>query len=222
MRKIYKEKTRGIIGILLIVVAIGGIVLWEYGGRAEFTYKDVLVLNKDVPVGTTINMNQLGTMRIDQSALLPGRVENPNDIVGKQTVTFIPKGLQLSPKFFADKDLVLQDGYYVFSIPEDWIYSCPQTLRRGDDIYFYPYLPISGQEKTSELRGESIAPETALLKEKVIYVKDNANREVIDVTPERMDGSAVLAKVEILIDDKGYQALKTYADQGYKFILMYQ
>lgn len=222
MRKIYKEKTRGIIGILLIVVAIGGIILWEYGGREEFTYKDVLVLNKDVPAGTTISMDQLGTMRVDQSALLPGRVTNPQDIVGKQTITFIPKGLQLSSKFFADQNLVIQDGYYVFSLPEDWIYSCPQTLRRGDTVYFYPYFPVSSQGESPQRLEAQTTPDTALLQEKVIYVKDNANREVVDVTPDRMDGSAVLAKVEILIDDKGYQTLKTYADQGYKFILMYE
>ena len=57
----------------------------------------------------------------------------------------------------------------------------------------------------------------------VAYVKDNANREVVNVgSEERYDASAQIASVEIIISLKELRAMQLSLDKGNRFILLSQ
>lgn len=228
MRKIQKERLRGFVGILLILLTIVGFVGWENYGREALTYQPVIVLQEEVQKGTIIEKNMLGLMMVEKETLIRRPVINPDQIIGQRSNTYIPGHLQLCSEFFSDPELVTGDGNYVFSVPMDWVYAYPQTLRRGDLVCFYGIDKELAQE-SEDIEGtegmEGIAPkhkENQLITAKIAYVKDSGNREVIDVTPDRIDGSAAVSQIELVISEEKYQKLKTAAENNQVFVLMYE
>jgi hypothetical protein len=160
--------------------------------------------------------------------LISGVILNPEEIMGKETTCYLPRGLQLSGKFFQDEEMTTGNGRYVFAIPTEWLYFYPQTLRRGDRVFFYAVPASDGKYIGSAnltVAAVSVLPDdysTAILKTRVAYVKDSTNREVIDVTPDRLDGSAAISKIEVYINDEQYQLLKSNYEAGYQFIILYE
>lgn len=236
MKSIYKSRggrvrLKGVMGIILIILAIAGIFLWENYGREQLMYTDVIVFKEEVPANKIVKESMLGRMKVDSAALISDVVRSPEDIVGLQTLTTIPSGLQLTPKFFEREDLATGAGKYILPVPEEWIYTLPQTIRRGDTLYFHPMISkeserkgtyneegvyIEGPKATGSIGNEAILSAT------VAYVKDNTNREIIDVTPVRVDGSATVAEIEIVVSKEGYQKLRNAYEAGNQFIVMYE
>lgn len=57
----------------------------------------------------------------------------------------------------------------------------------------------------------------------VIYVKDNANREVVTVgDKDRYDGSSQVSDIEIVVTSQQVELLKESVKNGNKFLIMYQ
>lgn len=226
IKKSMKERTKGIIGILLVMLALAGIFFWESYGREAFTYTQVLVMQGNVERGTVITLDMLGTIKTDRGSLIDeeDRVIKPKEIIGKQASTYIPKGMQLSKRFFMKQGVVAKKGEYVMAIPKEWIFTFPQSIRRGDTMYFYPVKNIEDyavDENGVVLPNAPPAGRPAL-KAKIAYVKDSGNREVIDVTPDRIDASAVIATIEIIVDDKRCLEIRSLAEDGNKFIMSYE
>ena len=242
-----QHKLKNITGILLILLSVCGILYWENYGRERFNYVDAIVLNRDVSAGQRIESDMLGTIKMNREAAISNAVMSESELNGKSAVCYIPAGIQLPQKFFENKELTPGNGKYVLQLPQDWIYAFPQTLRRGDRVYFHAVkdmaddgvnayqstlygqeyqddreLPEGKEEQVIKEDRENIAEGLQpVYNTLVAYVKDSGNREVIDTVPERMDGSAVISRVEIITDDAGYQKLKSLFDKGYRFILMY-
>lgn len=219
MRKIHKERLKGAIGILCILFAIVLFIGWETYGREAFTYKTVLVMNQDVKKGTIIDKSMLGLMKEDSTRVIPNGVTDPNKIIGKKTTAYIPRGLQLCGKWFSDPGLATGNGSYIFNLPMDWTFSYPQTIRRGDTLYFYA---IDKSLVKDGIQLSELDLGTPILSAKAAYVKDSANREVVDVKSERIDGSAAISEIELVITDKKYEILKQNVEAGKVFILMYE
>ncbi|MDD4566037.1 MAG: SAF domain-containing protein [Eubacteriales bacterium] len=221
-----RAKRKGLIGILLIILTIAGIYTWENYGRQELTYTDVIVFKEDIGDRKIVTRDMLGLLKLERKTLPEGVITEPGKIIGKETLTFLPSKIPLSEKFFADPELTSGNGKYVFKIPEKWVYSFPQTLRRGDEIYIYL---IRDTESQSAIGNES-RPEPdqtyditkPILEAKVVYVKDNANREVVNTGNNRYDGSATLAQIEIIVTQESYNLLRDSYINGYQFNLMYQ
>lgn len=227
MRKIHKERLKGIAGIILILLAIGILFSWESFGREALTYDSVIVFKDDIQKGTIIQKDMLGIMKLQKDTLIDGTIQNPDLIIGKRSNTFIPRALQLCNEFFSDPELVTGDGNNILSVPMDWIYSFPQTLRRGDLVHFYllDKKLIGEDEENKEVFSEErikLSNEKPLISAKIAYVKDSSNREVIDVTPDRLDGSAEVAQIEVVISEDKYKLLKTAASNGQIFVIMYE
>lgn len=227
MRKLHKERLKGIVGIMLILLSIVILFSWESFGREALTYDSVIVFKEDIQKGTIIQKNMLGIMKLQKDTLIKGTIQNPDLIIGKRSNTFIPRGLQLCNEFFSDPELVTGDGNNILSIPMDWIYSYPQTIRRGDLVHFYVLDKelIGENDENYEVFSEEstkFANERPLISAKIAYVKDSSNREVIDVTPDRLDGSAAVSQIEIVISEDKYKLLKTAASNGQIFVIMYE
>lgn len=61
-----------------------------------------------------------------------------------------------------------------------------------------------------------------LLKTKVAFVKDSANREVVTVsTSDRLDGSSVIRNVEIITTPEEFKMIENEINKGSKLIIMY-
>lgn len=56
-----------------------------------------------------------------------------------------------------------------------------------------------------------------------VHVKDNSNREVVDVNNhDRLDGSAQVGSVEIIVSQEQLETLEKWVSGGYRFILVYR
>lgn len=226
---IYKKsmsgRAKGIIGILLVVLAVAGIFLWENYGREAFTYASITVLNEDLEKGTVVTADMLRTIKIDQSNLIKHYIKNPDEVIGMQTATFLPADLQLSKKFFMKQGLVTKPGEHIMALPKEWILTFPQTVRRGDTIYFYS---VKNKEQYSiNENGDVIfhsenEKKEAIAEAKVAYVKDSAGREVVDLTPNRKDASAVISSIEVVINDAKYQILRDSVEAKNQFVISYR
>ena len=228
-------RLRGILGFALIILAVASMILWETVGRETLRYKQVIVMAQDIKPHQTVEMDMLGIMNVPRETIIKNAVTDPKKIIGKETVSYIPMGLQLSPKFFQKTELAIGNGKYILAVPSEWLYSFPQTIRRGDKIYFYPFaedkesvyydkngkashLPTTAGVTNSVLKPGS----SALVKTNVAYVKDSSNCEVVDVKGNRIDGSSPVSKIEVVITDIQYQKLKKAYEEGYQFVVMYE
>ncbi len=230
-----------IIGVMTIAVMLGVIWYWEIYGRELYFYQEIVVLNQDINRGTIITEDMLTNQKIEANFLINQVIKDKNTILKLEAKQFIPKSAQLHPNFFEKTDLSTGGNTYIVRIPNEWLYSVPNTLRRKDHVLFYQinehkfgelnkvleasqeaednsiqtYLP----EQTENLK-ETVS--NRLLETTVAYVKDGVNREVITVSAQdRIDGSSVIAEVMVFLRPEQLQSLEQVVNDGGKFIIMY-
>lgn len=152
---------------------------------------------------------------------IPNYVTSVNDVVGLEATNFIPRNTLIVKEYFGEVGSALREDEVVFSIPNDWIYSMPQTIRRGDSILFYPMKPVTNNVDafaTGDFKSESNYVTESI----VMYAKDSANREVQTIgSGERFDGSSNVTNIEIRATKDMIDKLKSYIMSGYKFIITY-
>lgn len=149
MQRRTMKRLQGLIGLLLILVAVGGIVAWEVYGRDTFLSDEIIVLKNDVNVHEVITEDILmkvkrpkdslsirETFKIEESQV----IYNYNQIIGLVAKHYIPEGQTLVWEYFTQNQLLPQDGQYTFPLPKEWIMAMPGSLRRGDKITLYPFL----------------------------------------------------------------------------------
>lgn len=193
-----------IAGLVLIVLCLAALGFWEFWGRKNLGYEEILTVKTEISPNTVITAEMLGVKKLEsvpQNALLPKDAES---IVGLESRQLIPQGETLYAAYFEESRFNVggDSGKYVLSIPNDWLKSYPQTLRRGDNAYFY-------------CKG-SIVTEAV-----VAYARDGSNQEVQSQGEERLVGSAPVSLVEVIVDDKQAKLLGNLADKGNKFVLLY-
>lgn len=227
-----------VIGILLFVSLAFLMIYWETSGRERFMYKPVIVLKEDVTAGTVLNDDSLLAVQwVEYDNVIDGSIIDPELVIGRAASHFIPKGTQLHPNYFEDKDLILQPGQYIFKIPNDWIYSVPDSLRRKDIITIVetknetPKEIMNGQE-SNNMNLNTYTPDKAgdlvpilggsLFETITSYVKDANNREVVTVSlNDRYDGSSKINSVEVIITLEQFKKMKASVANGNKFVIMY-
>ena len=218
------RKLKGLIGIILIIAAIGGIWFWETYGREAWTYEEVIVLQEPAERNTYISVDKLAVMRVETEKIIKGAIQNPNLVIGKETTQYIPAGAMLVEDYFDAPELVLDDEEYLFSVPSSWLLAHPQSLRRRDTVYVYP---VKENVDLEELYFGTPLPTTTpegkpLFSATVAYAKDGSNQEVESVDPARLDGTSSVSLVEIVTTMENVTLMETAVKEGYKFILVYR
>lgn len=217
---------RGVVGVSLVVLVITVGFVWESYAREAFLYTDVLVMKEDTNPNTIITTEMLGVKKMDKLSLIEDPIQSPNSVIGKQALVFIPRGMELYDGLFLDQALASAVGEKIFSIPKEWLYAFPDTLRRGDTVYFYE---ISVEKSNNVLTQNSAleieigkAAAEPVISATVAYVKDSGNREVVDVVADRVDATSAVTKIEVVISEDRYNLLKDSFEAGNQFILMYR
>ena len=226
-RRFKASKIMAVLGVIFILAAITLVYFWETTGREHFLYREVIVMAHSVEAGTTITADMLDNRRIDRDIVIEEAITNKDSIIGKKTAHFIPGYSQLNHAYFADKDIVLAKDEYIFTIPDDWIITFPNSLRSGDAIYFYPVKILEGKEESRDTRDNleeyKWDAEEHILESVVAYLKDSGNREVVTTSEEeRYDGSSKIASLEIIAGLEDILYLQDLADNNYKFIVLYK
>ena len=196
-----KQKT---IGLALIFLSLGVLGFWEFWGRENLSYEDVLVFRTDVVRGTAVEKNMLEIRKMDKPGSGALLEENLNQILGLETAQYVPEGAPLHMEYFQNPALAVggETGQFILSIPNQWLMSFPQTLRRGDEVSFY-------------CEGKVVASAP------VAYVRDSSNQEVLSGDEARLDATAPVSLIEIVVDESKALKLGKLADQGKRFVLLY-
>jgi len=232
MKKFFKKHKR-LVGVILLVSALSFFAFWELVGREELLYSNVVVLREDVFKGVEITHDMLQYIKIDSQGVIKDCITNPDDIIGLESKHYIPAGTQLVSNYFDLSSLVLKDDEKIMKLPDVWIHSFPETLRRKDEVYIYAIEPardnIDSMSK-SDINGADIANLNSKINEQekiylltttVAYVKDNSNREVNSLDDDRLVGSSIISNIELVITEKQFEMLRVYAQECYTFVLMY-
>jgi len=226
-----------IIGLTVFISMAFIMYYWETVGRENYLYQSVLVFKEDITAGTLIaDDNLLTYQRVEFDNLIDNAITDKTLIVGMAATHFIPKGSQIHPSFLEEKELILKPGQYVFKIPNEWIYSLPDSLRRKDHITLYE-IGVNGtfvNDNKDSTNGDinTYANEQAssvksfagniLFDTVTVYVKDSNNREVVTTSNyDRFDGSSKINAIEVIGTIDQIKKITDSADKGNKFLIMY-
>jgi len=224
----YKTKIRKnaylimpVIGIIIIFIMLGIVWFWESNGRELYFYKEVVVLNQDIQSGTIIKEDMLQFQKVEEDKIISQAILTKEEIINLEAKNYIPKGLQLHPQFFESQELIKYKGAYIVRIPNEWLYSIPNTIRRKDSVVFYQVdFDKNNNSVTEDI--ENIINKNPIFETKIAYVKDSANREIKTVsTEDRIDGSSIISEVLIVATPEEFKILENAVNSGSKLIIMY-
>lgn len=159
------KRLQGLIGLLLILLAVGGIFAWEVYGRDTFLSDEIIVLKNDVNVHEVITADLLMKIKRPRESLSIRETFNLkqsqiiydyDQVIGLAAKHYIPEGQTLVKEYFTQNKLIPLKEQYTFPVPKEWIMAMPGSLRRGDTITLYPLL--KDKEKLLETLAVSRAP----------------------------------------------------------------
>lgn len=194
-----------IVGLTLIVSTLAALGFWEFWGRSNLGFDKVLVLKKDVPTHTRITAEMLTVKPIEHPGKGTLSAADRQNVEGLAAGQFIPAGEPLYAAYLTEPDFVADEGSgrYILALPETWIVAYPQTVRRGDRLFFY----CGGEAVTDAV---------------VAHVKDGNNQEVYSGGTERLNDSGSVQRIEVVVDAEQTSLLAKLADKGNRFLLLYQ
>lgn len=223
MKKLIK-KYKKTFGMLLLILAITFFIFWEFIGRSELLHENIVVLKEDVIQGQIITADMLIRAKIPMENYNKNAIQNINDLIGQEAKHYVPANTQVFKEYFDTPELVLNVEQKIMRLPQEWILSFPETLRRKDKIYLYA---VKSNEKSvdneqNQNNKKTEAEKIFIYSTVVAYVKDNANREVVSLDPNRFTGSSSISVIELITTDEDFKLIEKYIKNGYKFALMYQ
>lgn len=198
------NKIRSVIGIVMILIAVGSLFFWESYGREKFLSKEVICTKIDIKRGQVINpgMLKVGNVLPDNAVKGHMKIIETKELVGKVAKFDIPANCQLTNTMVAVKEKFWGKDKSIYVIPREWIAMRSSSLRRGDKIDIY-----------------SINPAYKLGTFYIAFVKDDVDREIVDIEGKendllkRFSTSGVINHVEIICDKQSYERIRQ-ASQG--------
>lgn len=197
------KQLRIVLGILLIVGAMGGLVYWEVDGREAVLMDPVLVAKEQIQQGTIITENLFRVLGVMEENRIEGALEplDLSSIVGKVATQTIMKNSQIVTAYFVEQTFFLDRGESIFVIKPEWIVMRSSSLRRGDIIDIYG---ADGQSLFGSFR--------------IAFVKDANELEVVNQEGQQVDGvldrvnsTALIDHIEIIASLSEYQSIIEYA-----------
>lgn len=192
-----------IAGLVIIAVALVALGVWEFWGRENLSYVDVPVLKEDVQANVTIREEYIKLRKMESPSQEALTTEDLQWLIGMETSQFVAGGSELYPQYFRQSQFAVggSTGRELFSVPEEWLVSIPQSLRRGDKITLY-----KGDIK--------------VLEGIVAHSFDASGQEVISTEKERTNSSSVVKNFEIIALTEDLKRLSQWTDEGGKFIVL--
>ncbi len=193
-----------IAGILMIVLSLGALGFWELWGRENISYNRIVVLKESQEAHTEITKEMLKPKKVESSAKGAILWSESDELIGMETRQFVTGDLELHPEYFGEPELRIGKKYdrYILMIPDTWIMSMPESIRRGDRAFFY--------------LGEKLLCETP-----VAHVKDSYGQEITDSNNNRYYPSGTIKTVEIIVSSDQMEELDRLANKGNRFTVTY-
>ena len=230
-----RSRIRSIIALFVMTLAIVLMYLYLTYGQEAFSTKRVIIANMDIEAGTVIDPSiHFSLKNIKNEDLIPQSMEDISGLAGMAANQFIPKNSQVNGRFFERSGIVLTEDKFVYKIPNNWIYAVPSSIRRGDSVLIYEIDSKIDQNIVNTVQNapedlpvyqDQIVPasQEPIIESTVIYVKDSANREVVDVDGgKRLDGTSQVSSIEIVCTRDDVTRIEKKIAEGKKLILVYK
>ena len=200
-----KWSKKRLIGIILIFSTLTALAFWELWGRSNLGYQKIPVLKKDTERYTKITADMLTFKPIEhpnKGTLTGADVEGLEGMAAGQ---YIPAGEPLYANYFTEAEFMTGEATdsFILALPEQWLAAYPQTLRRGDRVFFY-------------CAGEAVTDAIA------VHVKDSNNQEIYSAGNERLQDSGRVQSIEVVVNATQASQLEKLAAKGNRFLLLYQ
>lgn len=234
-----KRFIRPLISILLIMGAAGLVFLWEFYLNDRINTTPVVVAAKDIEKNQVIGSTDIKIIRLKTELAVDQPITDPKLIIGLETSQFVAKGNQFVEVMLDRHGLEPNSNQLIYSIPKDWIYSSPGSLRRKDKVYIYAIFDekrkLNGvpSDRQDSLRGSQTvinntqSPEVRqpLLGNLVVaYAKDSSNQEVKPTvnSEKRIDATGAINNLELVMTQEQYTILENKYLDGFKFNFAYR
>ena len=191
------------IGFVMIILSLSLMGVWEFWGREELAYEDILVLREPLEAGTILEEDSFSVKKVDSPSKEALKPPDKTELIGLVTSQYVADNLELRREYFVHAQYQVGDdiGKGIMALSMDWLLSYPQTMRRGDNIAIY---------KDSTKLGECI----------VAHVRDSANNEVIFSSGDRISSSGTVLYVEVIGDISTLIGISKEANKGERFSLI--
>ena len=133
------DRSRQVIGVVLILISIILMVGWEKWGRQTFLTSEILVLNRNVPKGEIVKEEDLRILRVEGARKEWLRPEDRGQIQGLEASGNLHKGVPLFSDDVEEEGLTADAELdrFVVNLPESWLAAYPFGIRKGDRAYLY-------------------------------------------------------------------------------------
>ena len=116
------DRSRQVIGVVLILISIILMVGWEKWGRQTFLTSEILVLNRNVPKGEIVKEEDLRILRVEGARKEWLRPEDRGRIQGREASADLHKGVPFYKSFVGKVILLLAETARLPSA--GWVVDC--------------------------------------------------------------------------------------------------
>lgn len=217
----------------LIVAAVTIIAFWELYLDDKLNTVGIVVAAKNIEENQVIKTDDVKIDKIRLSQAVDKPIRSVKDVIGLETSQFIAKGHQFVEAMVDRSGLEPNNNQLIYSIPKEWIYSSPGSLRRKDRVFIYA-IPDERNHSTTNLETRERASNNVyrengitgpILKELVVaFAKDSSNQEVKPSTnsDKRIDATGSINNLELVMTQSQYTVLEQKYLQGYRFNFAYR
>ncbi|MFD1609802.1 SAF domain-containing protein [Oceanobacillus luteolus] len=220
-----------ILSVVIIIAGFGTVIVFDRV-KASYNHTEVIVASKDIMFKEEITADHLAVLEIPTNTVLENAFtpEQADDIIGSYAANTIPAGQQINPTLLDVFDLIPNEekGEFIAAIPEDWLFTVPQSLRKSYLADFY--VVATDEKRMIESMGSGQQEHfitndrlPILQNIRISSVKNSSNAEVETVISEDKTESTTgtISNLEIIANQEILDALRSVTESGYTLYVVY-
>lgn len=219
-----KPGVKIVLGISLSVLTMSFVVLYDLYIKERIDSEEVVVVKagQEIKKNERITRSMIAVERRSKRSIISDAIPASEfgTLLTKTAGQTIVGNSMISKKMI-DYDLLIPDpdsGEAIRPITDEMIYSQPGSLRRKDriDIYLVKKKEESGNVNVASSKdgkkNSNLVQDPILTGIRVVYVKDDSNKEVINGTPDkekddRLNASGKISALEVILNEEDFQKL---------------
>lgn len=192
-----------LIGFVIIMLSLFLMGVWEFWGRENLEYEEILVLKEPLEASSVLTEECFDTKRTDSPSREALRPRDMASLIGMETSQYVAENVELRRAYFVPVRYQVggDTGKGMMSISLDWLLSYPQTLARGNTVALF---------KENTKVGECI----------VAHVRDSSNNEVIFSKEDKASASGSILYIEVISDVATLLNIANQAAKGSRFAVI--
>lgn len=192
-----------IIGFVIIVISLSLMGIWEFWGRENLAYEDILVLKEPLEANTVLTEDAFDVKKVDSPSKEALKPTDKASLIGMETSHYVAENTELRRAYFVPSEYQVgaDTGRGMMAISTDWLLSYPQTLMRGDTIALF---------KDATKIGECL----------VSHVRDSSNNEIVFSKVDRASSTGSILYIEVIGEISTLMSIAGEAAKGGRFALI--